>query len=87
MTEIQYTPDDMQAIHLAIGRQLAEHNRHVSRMLDDLKPRLAAVEDAFESAAREWIARYDVRIASMAKKERRHYLRLHNPPPRRRAKR
>lgn len=87
MIEVHYTQSDTNAIHLAIDYQLAQSNRHLSRMLEDLKPRLVAAEDAFTAFAREWIAGgiagHEAKLAAMTKKERRHYLRLHNPPPRR----
>ena len=51
-----------------------------------VKAMLEAHFAAFENAVRRQIEEWESKLAAMTKKERRHYLRLHNPPPRRRAK-
>ena len=48
-----------------------------------VKAMLAAYFTAFEDSVRRQIEAHNAKLAAMTKKERRHYLRLHNPPPRR----
>ena len=52
-----------------------------------VKAMLEAHFVAFENEIRRQIEAHEAKLAAMTKKERRHYLRLHNPPPRRRTRR